>query len=609
MNRRPRTRQRDERGAVAVMVGFLTIVLFTVAAFAVDLGQAYVKKRDVQTTVDFAALAGGGVQGANLPETPVGACWYGNKAGATQPAIKDTADYLDEHQVWAGTTTPAQLVDCDLSNGEAAYGRFVKDSTGVHLAPDNNQMSVIAPQRHVTFQFGRVADVSGVDVSAQATIQIKSPLIKTLPFYAFSGCDYGTQTIAQPTNGHAAEIIMLSHASETNAATLTSMTTNPFTNPASVPLDVIDPNDIVTITGTSLTNVTDIGFFESGVATTGPEPEVVSIGSTLSHNDTQIQLHLPSNVKGVQDVWYVRVKIGGQWSKATHPSGSDTILDALPLQVGSPTLTCGQGSSAGNFGTLLLSNSAGPTGQAANIAYNIAVGLEHPVGPYPADPVTGTKPPLCTNAGVAPSRKLWPLDGTNCVDTKTGLDLNAAQAGFLDGVGTKPGRLRNVTDGGCAANGIPATTSSMRTEADTPITKPYSINNDSLSCFFTNDTVNIGDIASASYNGGAVLSPAIYDSSRFALVPVFATQPSNGGSQLYTIVDMRPAFITDQLASATKSSPVTSHNGVTLGNNGQHDIASVQIVFFSKNALPPPPEGEQLFDYTGSGIKQVVLAD
>ena len=602
-------RERDERGAVAVMVGFLTIVLFTVAAFTVDFGQAYVKKRAVQTTVDFAALAGGGPGGANLPGSTVGTCWYGNQAGASQQAIVDTAAYLGEHQAWAGTTTAAQLVDCDLRNGEASYGRFAKDSTGFHLIADPNQLSVIAPQRHVDFQFGRVADVSGVDVNAQATVQIKSPLIKTLPFYAFSGCDYGTQTIAQPTNGHAAEIIMLSHPSETNAATLTSLTTNPFTSPsASVPLNVADPNDIVTITGTNLGSVTDVGFFESGVATTGPEPVVASIGSTISHSATQIQLHLPSNVKSVQDVWYVRVKIGGSWSKATHQSGSDTILDALPLQVGSPTLTCGQGSSAGNFGTLLLSNSAGPSGQAANIAYNIAAGLQRPIGPYPADSL-GNRPPLCTSAGIAPSRLIWPASGTNCVDTKTGLDLNAAQMGFLDGVGSKPGRLRNVTDGGCATTGIPVTTSSMLTENNTAITKPYSINNDSLSCFFTNDSVNIGDIASGSYSGGPVLSQSIYDSARFALVPVFAVQPSNGGSQMYTIVDMRPAYITDQLMSATRTSTVTSHNGITLSDNGQHDIASVQIVFFNRGALPPPPEGGDLFDYAGSGLKQVVLVD
>jgi hypothetical protein len=599
------------------MVGFLSVVLFVVAAFAVDFGQTYVAKRDTQTTVDFAALAGAGAGGANLPATSSGTCWYGAKAAASQQAIIDTAAYLGERQAWSGTVTPASLVDCDLANGEAAYGRFVSDASGFHLVSKNTQLSVIAPQRHVNFQFGRVADVSGIDVNAQATVEIKSPKIRTLPFYAFSNCDYGIQTIAQPTNGHSADIVLLSHPSETNAATFTPSTatnpnpaTNPFSNPASVPLDVTDPNDIITINGTNLGSVTDVGFFESGVVSSGPEPVTVAIGATLSHTGTQIRLHLPSQVASTQTVWYIRVKIGTSWSQATHTSGSDTILDALPLQVGSPTLTCGQGSNAGNFGTLKLPNSAGPSGQSQNIAYNIAVGLEHPVAPYPSTPATPA-PSLCTTAAMASQRLLWPHDPTNCVPTKTGLDLDAAQMGFLDGVGGKPGRLQNTTDGGCAASGQPATTATLYTEGGAAITQSYQINNDTLSCFFTDDTTNIGDIASASYSGGPVLSQRIYDSARFALVPVFAVQPSNGGSDLYTIIDMRPAFITDQSMTATHDTMLApgSHNGITLSNNGQHYIGSVQIVFFNLGALPPPPSGLDLIDWTGTGLKQVALVD
>lgn len=610
-------RSRDERGAVAVMVGFLSVVLFVVAAFTVDLGQAYVAKRSVQTSVDFAALAGAGPAGDNLPATASGTCWYGVKAAATDAAIKDTAAYLDENQVWSTTVAPSALVDCNLANGEASYGRFVKDSAGFHLVAKNTQLSVIAPQRQVDFAFGRVAGVNGVDVNAQATVEIKSPKIRTLPFYAFSGCDYGAQTIAQPTNGHSADVIMLSHPSDSNAATFTQSTattpnpaTDPFSNPATVPLNVTDPNDIITINGSNLGSVTDVGFFESGVATAGPEPQVVSIGSTVSHSATQIKLHLPSVVASTQTVWYIRVKIGSSWSQATHTQGSDMILDALPLQVGSPTLTCGQGSSAGNFGTLKLTNSQGPSGQSDNIAYNIAVGLEHPVTTYPSTP-SSPPPDLCTSGSVAPSRLLWPHDPTNCVDTKTGLDLDAAQAGFLDGIAGKPGRLQDVTNGGCAASGVPASTSTLYTEGGTAITQSFAVNNDTLSCFLTDSTTNVGDITSGSYSGGPVLSQKIYDSARFALVPVFAVQPGNGSSELYTIVDMRPAFITDESMTATHSTalPPASHNGITLSNNGQHDIGSVQIIFFSLNALPPPPGGIQLVDYLGTGLKQVVLAD
>jgi Flp pilus assembly protein TadG len=53
-----RSRRRgDQRGAVAVVVGLLSVVLFGVAAFSVDLGMAYVSKRQLQTVADAAALA------------------------------------------------------------------------------------------------------------------------------------------------------------------------------------------------------------------------------------------------------------------------------------------------------------------------------------------------------------------------------------------------------------------------------------------------------------------------------------------------------------------------------------------------------------------------
>ena len=47
-------RDRDGRGAVAVLVAIMTVLLFTMAAFTVDLSNAFVRKRDVQRQADFA---------------------------------------------------------------------------------------------------------------------------------------------------------------------------------------------------------------------------------------------------------------------------------------------------------------------------------------------------------------------------------------------------------------------------------------------------------------------------------------------------------------------------------------------------------------------------
>lgn len=53
--------RRDERGAVALVVTFMMIVLCICAAMVTDLGMAYVNKRQAQTAADAAVLAAGRV--------------------------------------------------------------------------------------------------------------------------------------------------------------------------------------------------------------------------------------------------------------------------------------------------------------------------------------------------------------------------------------------------------------------------------------------------------------------------------------------------------------------------------------------------------------------
>ena len=50
-------RPREERGAVAIIVAVSSILIMVMGAMVVDLGQAYVKKREAQTAADAGALA------------------------------------------------------------------------------------------------------------------------------------------------------------------------------------------------------------------------------------------------------------------------------------------------------------------------------------------------------------------------------------------------------------------------------------------------------------------------------------------------------------------------------------------------------------------------
>ena len=113
---------------------------------------------------------------------------------------------------------PTDLVDCNLANGEAAYGIFDPGPCvgGVCLTANKNQLSVISQPENVKFGLAAVFGVTDIDVRGEATVEIKTPLQKTLPLYAHSGCDYGSQTIKQPTNGQSSDGITLANSSDSN---------------------------------------------------------------------------------------------------------------------------------------------------------------------------------------------------------------------------------------------------------------------------------------------------------------------------------------------------------------------------------------------------------
>ena len=59
LSRRWRHRDREERGAVAILVAVMTVALFGIAALVADLGQARVVRGEAQAASDASALAAG----------------------------------------------------------------------------------------------------------------------------------------------------------------------------------------------------------------------------------------------------------------------------------------------------------------------------------------------------------------------------------------------------------------------------------------------------------------------------------------------------------------------------------------------------------------------
>ena len=581
----------SDRGAVAIIVAVSAIALFGIAAMAVDLGNGFARKRDVQTQADLAALAGAG----SLP---------GSKS-ATNTAVLAARDYLNRNQPASdGTTcfssedcvTAAQLIDGSNSNGEVYF-----DSP--------TRIRVVSPPARVQFGLASALGFHNLDVRAGATAGIFSGGPSVMPVYAVSGCDWGPQSITAPSTGGTTAVPNLYLPDDSNKSTL-DVPGSPPTNPSPNKVDVNPSTQTMTITGSQMGAVSKVGFFPED----GSPPVSVDVVTATS---SSVTITLP--VVGVTDreeLWWIRVwgpasgSNPDQWSAVEASNGA---LRALPFQVGEAYFRCASQSSEGNYGTLRLPREdVNDSASGGWLPYNMAKGLQPPLSLqiYPGspgvtadcasnDPDPTVFSPTTGNTSIA---DLKPL--TNCVQTDPGLSANSATSGLITGPASGvPGRLSKPTRENCAPDGG----SDPRTVVINGGggNKSYQINDDILTCYFTSDTATVWDVSRPTYsfNGGdPVISSDIFSSPRFFWQPVVKEKPTTGTST-YKIIDMRAAFLTGQPSTAKKGAPaVDSQNGVLIENKA---VSELQVVFLNYRAIEQP-DGGPVVDWLGGDLPKLI---
>ena len=600
-------RNRDERGAAAVVFALLSVVLLGIAALGTDVGNMVSRRTMSQTQADFAALAAS----HELNHTP--------RVGETPPvaAVNVVRDYLnhnqpqdDERECWRHTpvdcVTSAHLTDGDLTNGE------------VRMTSEG--MEVLSPRSRVNFGLAAIFGSSGTYVDASATVTVKSGGVRVMPMFAVSGCDYGRQTLTDPATGHAPPGGAPDISPSDNDPDLQTATLKNSAGATVTEIAKGSTGNIITLAAQNWSKSRKIGFFLEGTTTpieqgtfwapgdatrTDLSPDTKPAGMTdvnyaklYEAANATVEAMLPDTVAQTEGIWWVRVFNGtdasGKWSES-----------AVPIRVGGAVLECAAGSTQGNFGTLKLPRTDVAT--ALDLPVNIALGLQEPLTPTihewaVANPtLAGT----CTNGidGAVESSGDVLLAGTNCVDTDTGLAANVATQGMITGAGSAPGMLTTrPTKAGCDPSGG----SSDRTKVISG--RSYSFNNDVLTCYLTDTTTSLATISSSTYSGPPVLDDDIYSAPRFVWVPVLADPPFSGGSNRYSLIDFRPAFITDEQSStaATKGSrTATSDNGLSIPSN---DITQIKVVFFDIDALPTDGDFPTI-DFLGVGKPIVRLVD
>lgn len=390
-----RSRARDrsrEGGAVALLSALVVMVLMIVAAFVVDIGTTWVRRAELQTQADTAAL----FAAEALPAADDASRLVVAKRAAYQIACNQE---LRPIQVALDPTIPA----CPGSSTSSSLNSYAQTllNTGKVTFPSSTQVQVIVPDARVDFFWAGATGASGVTQSKSATAKVSSPggllpvglslqclagvinqaglgsgVDKMLPMsYVVPGNSASSGTL--PAQSEPALAPWDAAYSGGNASTSVTVS-NPSSDGTTLTLGVNSPSllSLAVFGGSSV-------VFHRGSTTVGP----VAI-STLSTTTKVATVTIPDAVKNTPGRWYVKVKLpttliaifGGtpKWSDAAasfdiYPAQSSVVGSLLTALGGlldlDESVACGR---------LLDSPRAKDHGTPA-LTRNLQEGMDHPL--------------------------------------------------------------------------------------------------------------------------------------------------------------------------------------------------------------------------------------
>lgn len=572
MTTRPVRRHRDEKGAVAIMVAILAVLLLIAGALAVDIGNAWARKRDMQTQADVAALAG-----ANWARDQLPVMWPADTSAEQGAITLKVAEYIvkDNNNAIGMTKTTVPEVVAALTDGDQSNG-------DIEFFDGGKQMRLVPPPSRVNFGMASVF-YDSVDVTAAATVAVKSeiPGQDVVPLWIPQGCSFGAVE-ADTTGGPPP-------ASTTGDFPIDSMSPSSAARGATgvtVTL-VVKKSELaappITVTLTHSDGVTTVTKTSSGYSESGPDATfTITLGTEVTANDS---------------TWAVRVN--GRSGKVSQPS-TFTVGAGSPAT--DPTAGCA-GPDRGNFGQLNSPrNGLGMTARNTRLELNMREGLDHQIVPHPNATQDSCEGPALPNSQHDDVYR----NGNNCIQGDTGND-GPAFAQALFGSGGTPGRLAasngntfGGAGGGCAGR------SNITIDGKV-------MNNDVVSCYLNlkPDGVTrytLSDIAQPTATRD-MLDPRIVDSPRFVWIPVVrATDRSVNTFQ--PIIKFVPGLITSENMTTSADAFDAANgwkNGVECNGGGGNcnSISTLRIFTFNPRAVPFLPDSP-VADYDPTIGREVV---
>lgn len=632
-----RARSRDDRGAVAVLTAMVTVVLLVVAGLAVDIGNTWARRGQLQVQADRAAA----YAAQFLPA---------DSAAQRLTVAKAVAFYYACHPVLGQRDLDAALPACPADPSAAAltpYAQRLLDTQMVTF-PVRTQVKVVTPWARVDYGFGRVAGAEGSTQRKQATAKVTSPGMLS-PMALSLDCLLNAGSTLLGGAGVPFGYISTTHQSPGSSGSSTPVTWPAAASYASQPqMNGVTPGRIrqqllgagpsAQVSGSRWPVLTANQRFVVVFATMtdtllgGTSLTMHEVAGTLTldggNNPRRvgyIQVAVPAAVAATTGTWEVKVAVEtGAGLGATRYYTADTsYLEVDPLLSSTSQVSCGR----------LLKSPRGGTQANINFVHNLQEGIDHLITQYPSIISAGTSLASlsitqlhsllgltqCQGNDVKDTNGLQPGEVPSCVVTNMS---NAYEAGFTPGMIGPEGRLA------CTAARPCRTGRSFSLNGVT-------LNDDRFSDFVVNPSLLSSDVFFnvESYLDTSLpvvtpqsnLSRDIYNSHRFMWVAVISTAGAVSQVQAgdYPVITFRPIFVTqaealdgvlplldegllaplvdslstvlsviDASMTALLQPGLTDQRGLMVDSSGR--LSAIRFMTISPDALPAVPA-----DYTG----------
>jgi hypothetical protein len=654
-------RATDERGVIAIVTILAATVMLVAGALAVDLGNTWARRGNLQGQADQAALFAAHYLPAN------------DDAGKTRVA-KAAAYYVLCHKVYGQDELDSSMPGCPssptstepsfttyaaglLSSGKVTFPT-IDGSTGTYV-------QVTTPPAKIDFGFGAAAGKSSSTQFKTATAHVGSPgsvspmsLSLNCLLSAAVNLPAGlgnTLTGILPLNYIAPGPISVDNVVTKwpSMTTSNTITLNPLTPATAV--QGINPGT-VTASGSGWgTVILGLGPAIKLVFAQGDQT-ATSVDSLPSTTVTGLSLlsllgtgtvAIPSAVYSKVGTWKVKVGVKPPASSTWTYSKLDVDFTVQLPTVTQDLLGCAR---------MIKTPRDLQQGTPRNLEYSLKAGVDHPIGTNPnlltfnlPQPLTvptllsslsnvpalvscnNQSPNVYDNGGVHPTPNcVMPEQGANTykefTDGMLGLpdsvpaDNATHQAAF-----TAAGRLVCTSDQPCQHSftlpGFP--NRQINDDKFTDFVYPDRMNLLTEAMFFNLDTYLLNDVPVVTPH--SALMPELYDSARFMWVPVISSPVAPNSANYYPVLTYRPIFITqdappgldaidmvlDLVDSWVKTllgiSPGDDH-GLLLDAAGT-TLRALRFMTIEPSALPAVPDDYSgpITDYTGSGPKVVRL--